>query len=90
MKPVQYFSDDYLQQCREMTPEQIIKYLDDFRQLHGNPAHGRAKSKLISLKVPEDLLTVFKAEAARHGTPYQTQIKALMRAWVTGAGRNNS
>jgi hypothetical protein len=25
-------------------------------------------------------------ESARKGTPYQTQIKALMQAWVVGAG----
>lgn len=82
MKAVQYFSDDYLQQCREMTPEQIIQYLDDFRQLHGDRSNRRAQAKLISLKVPTDLLTVFKAHAARAGTPYQTQIKHLMREWV--------
>jgi hypothetical protein len=28
MKAVQYFDDDYLQRCREMTPDQIIQFLD--------------------------------------------------------------
>jgi predicted DNA binding CopG/RHH family protein len=81
MKTVQYFSDEYLEQCKAMSPEQIIQYLDDFRQLHGS--RTKAKSKLISLKVPEDLLAVFKQQAVRHGTPYQTQIKKLMKAWVS-------
>ncbi len=84
MKPMQYFSDEYLEQCRAMTPDQIIQYLDDFRQLHG--AQAPSRSRLISLKVPENLLNAFKAQAARKGTPYQTQIKALMKAWVVGAG----
>lgn len=81
-KAVQYFSDEYLQQCREMTPEQIIQFLDDFRQLHG--ADSRSKSKLISIKVPENLLSAFKTKAALAGVPYQTRIKALMKAWVKG------
>ncbi len=80
MKTVQYFSDEYLQQCQEMTPDQIIKFLDDFRQLHG--AETRSRSKLISIKIPENLLGAFKARASLAGTPYQTQIKALMKAWV--------
>ena len=81
MKTVQYFSDDYLQLCRKMTPDQIIQFLDDFRQLHGAPA--RSKSKLISIKVPENLLNTFKIRATLAGVPYQTQIKALMKEWVT-------
>ena len=81
MKTLQYFNDDYLQQCRAMTPDQIIQFLDDFRQLHG--AAERSKSKLISIKVPENLLNAFKMRAMLAGTPYQAQIKTLMKAWVT-------
>ena len=78
MRPVQYFSDAYLEQCKDMTPDQIIRFLDDIRQLHG--AGVTTKSRLISIKVPENLLNVFKAQAAREGVPYQTQIKRLMRS----------
>jgi predicted DNA binding CopG/RHH family protein len=81
MKTLQYFSDDYLQQCRAMTPDQIIQFLDDFRQLHGAPE--QSKSKPISIKVPENLLNAFKMRATLAGVPYQTQIKTLMKAWVT-------
>jgi len=80
MKTVQYFNDEYLQQCREMTPDQIIRFLDDFRKLHA--AETRSRSKLISIKIPENLLSAFKARASLAGTPYQTQIKTLMKAWV--------
>ena len=85
MKAVQYFNDEYLQQCKVMTPEQIIGFLDEFRQLHGTTTSS--KSKLISIKIPENLLNVFKAQAAREGTPYQTQIKKLMREWITEPSR---
>ena len=80
MKTIQYFSDEYLRQCQVMTPDQIIRFLDDFRQLHGVASQSR--SKLISIKVPENLLNAFKVRAALAGMPYQTQIKVLMKAWI--------
>lgn len=79
MKVVQKFSDDYLQRCREMSKDDIAKFLEDFRRLHGARKSG---SRLISIKVPEDLLEAFKAKARLEGTPYQTQIKELMRNWL--------
>jgi predicted DNA binding CopG/RHH family protein len=82
MKPVQYFSNEYLEQCKQMTPDQIVQFLDDFRQLHGQANMQPSRSKLISIKIPENLLNVFKKQAALAGTPYQTQIKVLMKEWV--------
>ena len=98
-KAVQKFSDEYLERCSQMTTEQIAKFLDDFRKLHGGrhtsqlvvnsatekvreQGKRKPKSKLISLKVPEDLLNVFKTKAALTNTPYQTQIKVLMKEWL--------
>ena len=80
MRPVQYFTDEYLQQCREMKPEQVLQFLEDFRELQ--KARKPVKSRLISIKVPEDLLESFKAKADRAGRPYQTQIKDLMLEWL--------
>lgn len=82
MRPVQYFSKEYLEQCKGMKPEDILRFLDEFRRLH-SPA-ARRGSRLISLKVPENLLEAFKAKANLHEVPYQTQIKRLMMDWVTG------
>lgn len=79
MKAIQLFSDQYLHQCRDLTPDQVLRFLDDFRRLHGERP---ARSKLISMKVPEDLLNTFKTRAKMINMPYQTQIKALMKAWV--------
>ena len=86
MRPVQYFTPEYLEQCRQMTPDQIIRFVEDFRRLHGGAAGSTrpAKAKLISLKVPEDLLEAFKTKARLSGRPYQARIKELMRAWVVG------
>jgi predicted DNA binding CopG/RHH family protein len=76
---VQFFTDEYLEQCRGMTADQVIRFLEDFRNLHaGRPT----RSRLISLKVPEDLLQAFRQRAELAGVPYQAQIKRLMRQWV--------
>ena len=82
MRPVQFFADEYLERCRGMTPDQVIRFLEDFRTLHGSRP---SRSKLISLKVPEDLLDAFRQRAELAGVPYQSQIKRLMRAWVLEA-----
>jgi predicted DNA binding CopG/RHH family protein len=79
MKAVQRFSDAYLERCREMSSDEIARFLDDFRRIHGNT---RTKSRLISMKVPEDLLAAFKAKARLCGVPYQTRIKSLMIEWL--------
>ena len=91
MKAVQKFNSLYLQQCKAMSADEIVKFLDDFRRLHGlrpklqptkTEQKKRTQSKLISMKVPEDLLNVFRTKTALTNTPYQTQIKKLMLDWV--------
>ncbi len=79
MKTVQRFSDEYLERCREMSDDDIVRFLDNFRRVHGNK---RSESRLISMKVPVDLLAAFKAHARLCNVPYQTQIKKLMVAWL--------
>lgn len=81
MRPVQKFTVEYLQRCAELSPDEIARFLDDFRLLHGR---RKARSVLISLKVPEDLLETFRGKARLSGVPYQTRIKQLMEAWVKG------
>ncbi len=83
MKPIQYFHKEYLERSRDMTPDQIIQFLEDFRHLHGKFA---SKSRLISIKVPEALLNVFRSKAMNEGVAYQTKIKSLMKAWVLNGG----
>ena len=80
MRPVQYFSDEYLEQCKKMSPDQIVQFLEDFRTLQS--AQPTVKTRLISIKVPEDLLRAFRACCELKDVKYQTQIKKLMSAWL--------
>jgi predicted DNA binding CopG/RHH family protein len=79
MTTVQYFSDEHLEQCRELSADQILQFLCDFQQLH---SRQKSKTKLISIKVPEDLLGAFRTKAELAEVPYQTQIKKLMKQWA--------
>lgn len=79
-RPVQYFTDEYLQYCRNLSPDQIVEFLEQFREVA--QAGLRSPSKLISIKVPENLLSAFKFKAQARGQPYQAVIKNLMRQWL--------
>ena len=81
-RSVQTFSDEYLARCRDLSPTDIVRFLDDFKRIHGQVG---SRSRLISLKVPEPLLAAFKTRARLRGVRYQTQIKNLMRQWLAAA-----
>ena len=78
-RPVQRFTPAYLERCRELSPDDIVRFLDDFKKIQGA---ANARSRLISLKVPEPLLAAFKVQARLRDVRYQTQIKTLMRKWL--------
>ena len=78
-RPVQFFSDEYLARCRAMKPEEVLEFLESFRQLSQRTGHT---SRPISLKVPQDLLDAFRAKCRLEGVRYQTQIKRLMSDWL--------
>lgn len=79
MKTVQYFDNDYLDYCKKLSVHQRLQFLEDFRKLHGSKSPS--KSRLISLRVPEDLLELFKKKADAQGKKYQAKIKELMAEW---------
>lgn len=79
-KALQYFSDEYLENCKGMSPDQIAQFLEDFRLMHSEAK--ASPSKLISIKIPEDMLMAFKRRSSMNGVPYQTQIKKLMKEWL--------
>jgi predicted DNA binding CopG/RHH family protein len=81
MRPLQKFSTEYLEECRRMSTEEILVFLENFRILHAERTEA-SKSRLISIKVPEPLLEAFKTRSRLSGVPYQTQIKKLMKAWL--------
>ena len=78
-RPVQYFPPEYLARCRSMRPVEILEFVENFRLLHHRSG---VASRLISMKVPEDLLDAFRRRCELAGVPYQTQIKRLMRRWL--------
>lgn len=78
-KPVQYFSKEYLERCKDLTPDQIIEFLENYRNL---VSRRQEKCQLISMKIEPSLLNAFKQKAELDGVPYQTKIKQLMRDWV--------
>lgn len=80
MKALQKFSTQYLEECKKLSPEEIVRFLENFRLLNGEQQN--IKSKLISIKIPQNLLDAFKTKAAIHSVLYQTQIKKLMKDWV--------
>ena len=84
MKVIQLFSDKYLAQCEQLSAEQIVKYLEDFRIV--NMPLKKPESKLISIKIETDLLEAFKTKARLDGVPYQSRIKAIMRDWLKKEG----
>ena len=79
MRAIQYFSDESLKRSRALTTDQIITFVENFRILHTLDA-TQGKSKLISIKIPENLLNAFRIHAELKGKKYQTMIKDLMLA----------
>ena len=79
-KALQIFTDEYLEYSKKLTPEQVVQFLEDFRQVTG--AGQPSKSKLSSIKIPENLLNSFKMQAKMEGRAYQTMIKDLMQAYL--------
>ena len=78
MRPLQRFSADYLETIRDISADEVVRFLDEFRQLNAPPR----PSRLISMRVPEPLLAAFKAKCKIEGTRYQTRIKQLMLEWL--------
>lgn len=78
-KAVQYFNKEYVERCRQLTPDQILEFLDDYQKLM---LEQPEKCQLISLKVEPSLLRAFKMKSKLVGVAYQTQIKKLMKEWM--------
>ena len=78
MRPVQKFSAEYLESVKDVSPDEVVRFLDEFRQLHAPDS----RSRLISMRVPETLLASFKTRCGIEGARYQTKIKELMVEWL--------
>lgn len=56
-----------------------LQFLEDMRVLNSKVS---SKSKLISIKIPENLLRAFQFDCEKQNIKYQTQIKKLMWEWL--------
>jgi predicted DNA binding CopG/RHH family protein len=56
-----------------------LQFLEDMRTLSSRISD---RSKLISIKVPENLLRAFRFACESREVKYQTQIKKLMAEWL--------
>ncbi len=85
MKPIQFFSDDYLKEARKASPTQIAKFLDDFRKLQAQSLQRQERdpTKLISLRLPLRILLRLKARAKEEQIPYQTLLKKILEDNLT-------
>lgn len=79
MRPVQFFTEEYLKICKNFSIEEIIQFIENFRNLTFD--RKKSKTKLISIKIETDLLNLFKNKAKLENQRYQTKIKALMRQY---------
>lgn len=78
-RAVQYFDKDYLSQTKKLTPSQIVDFITQYQSVFFS---YEGKKKLISIRIPEELLKVFRRQTDLIGKAYQTQIVNLMREWV--------
>ncbi len=82
MRTVQKFEPAYLERCSSLEADEILRFLEDFKTLHQRSLKP-ARSRLISIKIPQNLLDGFKRRCQLEGVRYQTQIKELMRDYLT-------
>ena len=81
MRPVQYFTKEYVENCSRLTPAQFLDFVENARLLYFD-AIAEDKTILISLKIKESLLKTFKQKCAWEGAKYQTKIKELMLSYL--------
>lgn len=78
-KALQLFTDERLASDARLSKDEIARFLDEFQAVANGDEGPR---KLISVRVPEKILNLFKERAKRDGWRYQTLLIDLMRKWV--------
>ncbi len=83
MKKATQFYKKQEKLTRKPTGKEIVEFLENYAEMM-NPDH-KLPAQPISIRIEVPLLQAFKAKAKFANTPYQTQIKNLMRAWLAQA-----
>jgi uncharacterized protein (DUF4415 family) len=79
MRPVQYFTEEYLELCNKFSVKEILQFIENFKNL--SIGQKKVDTKLISIKIETDLLDLFKNKSKLENQRYQTKIKELMRQY---------
>lgn len=74
--------NEFLKNCLKLKSHDVIRILEDHRTIKDSPVQLKDESILISIKIPQSLLTEFRAACAGQNVKYQTQMKNLMREWL--------
>lgn len=78
-KGKQLLSKEYARTTSEASVSEILHFLEDYRQIASG---DEGPTKLISLRVPEKILELFKIKAKHQDKKYQTVIVKLMREYL--------
>ena len=85
-KVTQFFSKEALERSMDLSPDQALEFLENFKKLHSETQPQ--PSKLISIKIPDSLLHSFKLLAKLKNKKYQTWIKELMAQEIRSYSNN--
>jgi len=58
-KGVQYFTKEYLKQCADLTPDQVIEFLENYRNLMPNKPDLNSKHTKISFFLSKYFVVVW-------------------------------
>jgi len=86
MKALQLFNPASLERSIKMNADQVLEFLEAFRQLAASRVQSPAR--VISLRVEASLLTAFKHKVRLEGGRYQTKIKELMRKYLGSSNQD--
>lgn len=64
---------------KKVTPDEAVQFLEDFRLMM---SRKDKEAKLISIRIPENILNTYKTEAKLNGQKYQSLMVEAMRQYL--------
>ena len=78
MKAVQYFTDEYLEQCRGASPEAILEYLESFRLMFIQ----ESEDDCLKLDLPASLIHRLHIKCEQEEGDVSSVVEGLIEAWL--------
>ena len=78
MKAVQYFTEEYLEQCRGASPEAVLEYLENFRLMLAQ----ESDEDCLKLDLPASLIHRLRIKCGQEGGDASAIVEALIEAWL--------